>query len=1272
MFRSSLRILTSFVVMAAAPLAVFFMRSSNVPLAAALSGERRQQGNGGAPKGPNPGKIEASKGHPSQPGVVQQPNRNNQGRSGGDTKLPPEDPEDRGRAAGGDELNRSIAGFCDEYAEAPSKDAPKCPETSGRKLYVAIAILPDPVHTHLALRFDRGIDDIEDAMQDLKWTFDHSWLPWDKKVYPATDRYEDREQDSAEQRGREQNPGVLMFRGPDVEQPQSELVVLVVGDTPTAGVNPGQFKQAMKWWRSLAGTKTADPKELAILGPTFTGSVQSLRHLLVKDLGGTEQGNTTDCRTYTPPHVDIASGTVSSGDRMAGLEAITDYCGHLVASDVASFGIDLSYQSSQLAHFLLKHIPGERIVRLSEAESSFGERFASPATLENLYGMIEKSSCATNAADCTAQRATQEFKVLGGTRQQSERNQEAGKPEFAIPMLHFPREISNLRKAYEENSIVGFGSTSNSPRTQLSFSGAVDTHDDDDTVATFSGEQSTLAMETEMSLIAAKLSSDRDDVVLLSATDMLDEIFVARYLQQHAPKVTVIIEDADETFLRSGEDAGLSDFYVASPWPLIEENLEWSGSGDPEQPHLFQSQSDEGLHNAAISLMCGQLAGQCGPAPAPLYDYRPPLLPPGVGWPETARPPLWLSVIGHGQFTPIALVDVDQTDAGLPEAGALNLPPVSQQAVRAAAGIDVTTVIPAVKLAMAMIAVLLVWHGLAFWWARLDRQFAWTYALAEQEHFPCRLLLQALVSVSALPALSLLWIPWIAGLSEQHGGFRWCLIGLQALAVVLATWPALRWFCGKVPSLSCEQVLWRTSGVLAGVAALAWLVDNFLWRAFAPPEFTERLFFLYRNTQLLSGSSPALTLGLLLGAIVFWLHSHFGRLAFFGHRIPVLPSGHEDAYCPSAKMLRPLTDMLTIEVPLLGWLKPRDPDAGPHWKARLTLLAMVVVGLTLLLAGTWGPRSLARSRFDVWVWALTYVVAVLIVRDVAIAFCGWRFLERLCLQVLKRSHLRWGFSWIKGFSWRRIWTSYRAMSPEVMFDYMMRMKESNQRVGGDKKLQLEYAALRNDFYKPAGKRNGAWANQVAQDILKVHVELARVASDKLRGLEWDWGTDRGAVTGPELQRGVHDESPISELKGGERKAALVRMADEEFAALLYLGYIRMVLVQIRNRIVTASVTYVLLLWALTSYPWMNRHAILISLCLLLAVISAATVSIYAEMHRDDILSRTTETVSGKLDADFFGKVIPTIGIPLLTLVATQFPALSNFIFSWVEPGLKGP
>jgi hypothetical protein len=220
---------------------------------------------------------------------------------------------DGGAAQGQGELQSKICSFLTEYGKAqpPTKNGLFCSEAADRNWHVVIAILPDPAHTHLALRFDRSIDDIQDAIQSLGWTFDHSWLPWDNKTHAESDRFQEREADVADQHGRENNPGVLLFRGGDQEKGEPEsLIILVVSDTPTRGVNPKQFHAAMDTWKLLtklpppappakapkrkAVAKNSTPPSaappevaaptLSILGPTFSGSVRSLRQLLSQEL----------------------------------------------------------------------------------------------------------------------------------------------------------------------------------------------------------------------------------------------------------------------------------------------------------------------------------------------------------------------------------------------------------------------------------------------------------------------------------------------------------------------------------------------------------------------------------------------------------------------------------------------------------------------------------------------------------------------------------------------------------------------------------------------------------------------------------------------------------------------------------------------------------------------------------------------------------------------------------------------------------------------------
>ena len=47
-------------------------------------------------------------------------------------------------------------------------------------LNYAIALMPDPVHTNLSLMFDRQIVMIQQAAQDEGYTYNSSWLPWQK------------------------------------------------------------------------------------------------------------------------------------------------------------------------------------------------------------------------------------------------------------------------------------------------------------------------------------------------------------------------------------------------------------------------------------------------------------------------------------------------------------------------------------------------------------------------------------------------------------------------------------------------------------------------------------------------------------------------------------------------------------------------------------------------------------------------------------------------------------------------------------------------------------------------------------------------------------------------------------------------------------------------------------------------------------------------------------------------------------------------------------
>src|SRR5579863_9767466 len=119
-----------------------------------------------------------------------------------------------------------------------------------------IALLPDPVHTRLGLFFDRSAEALQQAAQMKHYVFDRAIMPWDRTQRTEASDLKTRQEDRAEQEQRESYPGLMIFRSSEepatASSPQSAapskgpLFVLVVGETPTAGLNKMQFRNALQ------------------------------------------------------------------------------------------------------------------------------------------------------------------------------------------------------------------------------------------------------------------------------------------------------------------------------------------------------------------------------------------------------------------------------------------------------------------------------------------------------------------------------------------------------------------------------------------------------------------------------------------------------------------------------------------------------------------------------------------------------------------------------------------------------------------------------------------------------------------------------------------------------------------------------------------------------------------------------------------------------------------------------------------------------------------
>jgi len=92
--------------------------------------------------------------------------------------------------------------------------------------------------------------------------------------------------------------------------------------------------------------------------------------------------------------------------------------------------------------------------------------------------------------------------------------------------------------------------------------------------------------------------------------------------------------------------------------------------------------------------------------------------------------------------------------------------------------------------------------------------------------------------------------------------------------------------------------------------------------------------------------------------------------------------------------------------------------------------------------------------------------------------------------------------------------------------------------------------------------------------------------------------------------------------------------------------------------------------ALSAYPFDPRQVLSAILIALFVILGTVIVKVYAEMHRDTILSYVTNTRPGELGPEFWFKVLAFGFAPLVGLLTRMFTGISDFIFSWIQPSVS--
>jgi hypothetical protein len=1061
------------------------------------------------------------------------------------------------------------------------------------KIRAMIAIVPDPVHTHMSLQFDRSMEALQLAAESRGYVIDRYWLPW------HADKVAD-----AEAAARERQPGVLLFRwngavraaGPNL------LFIFVVSDTSTAGINGSQFARATEYLDmvcTLGGVRHAGCDKngrISVMGPTFSGSLFSLRQLAdaQKNFSFAAFSGTVSS-SKAPEFQDLHSECPGSTECKVVFRSLVHDSesarDDFVAALLAISSIDCNGPA--------------QIAILSEAGTSFGAASRRPAD--------KKKTGDTPTTQCP------------------------------VDDFVFPREIASLRNAYQSNkSATPQPVAGATDQNNLPFNLTDVEPNESDEPPNFAAQIGPLSKESVLMDFAAEFRRKHYRYVGISASNVLDTLFLANYLRSACPDVRLFILNSDLLFERNQDNVPYIGTLSVTTYPLIGRNRDRFKPSPPRRP--FADQYEEGQYNAAIAAMQNVV-----PDDEPLGHFTEladPLTPGSADNVIPDRLPLWMTAVGTGGYWPVQIILPKHANPSPdPKSVAVN-PTVFDERDFSPAWSTVSILL--IALSFIQIIVLASASPLS---ARF-RDFAISGAACAQRVF----FIQVSSATLALCVAMILTPAWRFG--ANTGGYVMAIAGTGMVAIVglLAISIRLHMICWDI-TRNCADERSRPSRrrltialhlgiwLVALGAELVWLVLH------ANSADHYGYFFAYRVVHLATGVSPFTPLLPLFAALYIWCLLEIWRLRFHDSTRPRLDA---KAGLPGSDTEGAIAQSIT----------------GFFLSSNYLMGCAVVFGVWMFFLHPTHPFEIFEHREFSRFYAVELCVIVL-----AMLTSGFRLGQtwsrlRKLLQDLGRSSFRGIFSQLTPAGWSPIWHSG---GPQEEWNSMARCFELLEDIS---RGVPEASPLRNDLdaakaarisiretYRQVlstadDKQRDRLLISMADKFRDIQVLLARIMNSLAMQLRDYWaqhGTEQ-----PEA--GGNPEKPDAETT--------LRKKMQEYVALRYVAFIRGTLEHIKHMLIFLAISFSLVLISLNVYSFEPHQSLIWSFTAIFGVIGITVVGVLMEAYRDTILSRISGTTPNELGAHFYVRLIAYGAGPLLTLLATHFPSIGRYLLSFFQPGLE--
>ena len=1087
-----------------------------------------------------------------------------------------------------------------------------------------IVTLPDPLDTHFAREFDVMFAALTRGLGDQGFVSDRACLPWpaDPKEAKASTRHET-------------EPGVLLFRSES-----RVLAVLVVGETPLAGVHSAAMDEALESVRDggafapRSGVGEPD-RRIRILGPTFSGSAGSihdallrLRERIAESSGaGGEGGRTTDLPAPPPVEVTVVSPSASDHELperlSAGLEAGE---GVLEIAGVASMAVpDLLLSACLWNHFV---------------PTRLGLSTSFPLAPEEIEALADQGLAVPDR--CVPRRPGKANHRVALLVEDSAYGHLFRKNGFHVEP--FPMHVWRLRELYDVHpSGPGPGKQASAAVPDLALTRSP--HG----VPTFGGTSTIASQDAMLTGVLGELARKRYEAIVVVASDVLDRRFLVERLGELTPGARVITFEGDVLLGRFRKGVAPTGLLVVSSYPGAGPQAFEGGAGrsaDPLPSPRFPLDAAYGVYYAARRLIAAEDA---------------------TSRPREAPKAVWLSVVGGGDLHTVERLPIDEVRAPEREplgtargaVGESGGAPLQASAVGPAAG----SRIPRYRgwgLLLGVVSFLLVAAMLhvcnCLWKEAAPRpifgvvppelvKMRWATceslpSVADRALHALVVLLPVFVGVPyvilSFPVLKGGWIEEelfasgvLTGLLETFPPLIVLLLVCVTLYLLLAltlrtaydfrsAWrangggrPGRRWL--RENAVVFLPLLVTSLLVVAGVAVVA------VWVRTSSADGENLL--VGRSLALGSGVSPLLPWAIFGGLLLGWI-----ALSLYRHRVR--------RAIPTREELARLSDGDSDPVVRSQVCKlRRSIDPASFWQGAGVLWTLLFGAPLFYLAHYYGGsdhlllRSVEGRVYDL-VSSFLFAVAILVAVGEGISLLrGWSALREL----LEWLRVRAGLALREADLLDRVGTAYG---------------ETGDSATLAERRRVDTLAALNDELRAHPE------DEAARDLAR---RLAAVTS---AGEEVPAGRWLAVASWFEAAARRPQEPPEK-----------LRAAATEFFVWSMVRFVRDAFVQLLQLMGFMTVALVGILVAVSSYPFEPRRVLLVYVSALMAAGVSLSVVVIFQARQKKLL----DAVEGHGSASWrlaLGRLGVYAGLPVVTVVASRFPELRRVLLDWVAPLFK--